>query len=310
MEKGVPASVHRLVEALERVLRGKPEAIRLSVVALLGRGHLLIEDVPGVGKTTLAQALSRALHLSFRRIQCTSDMTPSDLLGVSVFDPVRREFEFKPGPLFSQVVLVDEVNRTPPRTQSALLQALGEGRVSADHATFELPKPFFVVATQNPHELHGTYPLPESELDRFLLRISLGYPPRASEEEILRGEGGGGELARLEPVLEASEVEELQAAAAAVRVDPLIDRYILDLVEATRRSPELDLGASPRGALGLRRAAQGLALVAGRDFVVPDDVQEAALPVLAHRVVPRGAASRAAAEAVLRAMIGRIAVPT
>jgi MoxR-like ATPase len=277
--------VQKLQESIEGVLRGKPEAVKLALVCLLSEGHLLIEDVPGVGKTTLAHSLARAFSCSFHRIQFTSDLLPSDILGVSVFNQSNQTFEFRRGPIFANVVLADEINRTTPKTQSALLEAMSEGRVSVDNARYLLPRPFIVVATQNPIEHHGTYPLPESQLDRFLLRIRMGYPEGNAEKEILRQKNPRLKIETQEPVLSADEVLEAQAAVTQVRMDESLLDYIMAIIEATRRSEFLLIGASPRGSLALHRAAQALAFYEGRGYCIPDDIKRLVLPVLAHRVI-------------------------
>ena len=304
MTKGI----ERLIENVERVVRGKPQAIRLSVVCLLARGHLLIEDVPGVGKTTLASAIAHSIGCTFQRIQFTSDLLPSDILGVSIYEQERHAFVFKEGPLFHQLVLADEINRTTPRTQSALLEAMNEGQVSVDHHTYRLPHPFMVLATQNPHEFHGTYPLPESQLDRFLMRISIGYPDAAAEREIVTSRVTPEQL---DPVLSVEEVCAAQAAVDDVRVDPALLEYILEIVAATRRAPGVALGASPRAAKALYRATQALALAEGSDYVLPRYVKELAVPVLAHRLQLRGASAGDVRreEAVLAAILDEVAVP-
>jgi MoxR-like ATPase len=302
----------KIEERVARVVRGKPEAVRLAVQCLFAEGHLLIEDVPGVGKTTLALSLARSLGLSLQRIQFTSDLLPSDILGVSVFNAGSGAFEFKSGPIFNPIILADEINRSAPKTQSALLEAMAERQVSLDGVTRPLPRPFFVIATQNPHEQHGTYPLPESQKDRFLMRISMGYPDRGAEREILRDGIDVGSAEALEPAASPEEVLEGIQAAKAVRVEESLDEYILELVEETRRSPFLDWGVSPRGALALRRAAQSGAYCDGRDFVAPDDIKAAALPVLGHRVVLKsldGVPENEAAAKVVREILGRVAVP-
>ena len=268
--------IRRLEDNVSRALVGKPEAVRLAVVGLIARGHLLIEDVPGVGKTTLASALARSIGGGFQRIQFTSDMLPSDVLGVSVWEPKLSEFVFKPGPLFTNIVLADEINRTTPKTQSSLLEAMNEAQVSLDHSTYPLPRPFMVLATQNPREYEGTYPLPESQLDRFLLRIRIGYPEAADEKEVLRG-ALSPSPARLGPVLSIDEVLELQDAAEQVKAEESVLDYLVTLVTATRRSPLLALGVSPRGSLALLRAARARALTDGRSFLVPDDIKELAV---------------------------------
>jgi MoxR-like ATPase len=277
--------IAQLQRSIATVIKGKDEAIRLALIALLARGHLLIEDVPGVGKTTLAQALARSFNCSFHRIQFTSDLLPSDVIGLSVFNQTLQEFEFKPGPIFANIVLADEINRTTPKTQSALLEAMNEAQVTVDNRTHPLPQPFLVMATQNPIEHHGTYPLPESQLDRFLLRIRMGYPSRASEKEIIRNHRGTFSTAAIQPVMEARDVVAMQEAVERVRVDDALLDYALEIVERTRQLDQLSLGVSPRGAVMLRRAAQARAFSEGRDFCLPDDFKQLLLPVFAHRVL-------------------------
>ncbi len=297
--------LRRLEVSLNRSILGKPGVVRLAVVGLLARGHVLIEDAPGVGKTTLAAALARSIGGRFQRIQFTSDMLPSDILGVSVWQPDRAEFVFKQGPLFANIVLADEINRTTPKTQSSLLEAMNEAQVSIDHATYPLPRPFMVLATQNPREYEGTYPLPESQLDRFLLRIRIGYPGATDEKAILRG--GAAPPESVEPVLGADEVLALQGETERVRVDESVLDYLMALVAATRTSPLLSLGASPRGSRALLRAAQAAALADSRDYVVPDDIKQLAGPVLAHRVVPRTGALDG--DGAIRAIAQDVAIP-
>ena len=285
--------------------------VRLAVVGLVAKGHLLIEDVPGVGKTTLAAALARSIGAGFQRIQFTSDMLPSDVLGVAVYEPDKHEFVFKPGPIFTNIVLADEINRTTPKTQSSLLEAMNEAQISLDHTTHSLPRPFMVLATQNPLEHAGTFPLPESQLDRFLLRIRIGYPSEADERTILRG-AGSAVIDTLETVLDAADVVELQEAAELVRADDSVVDYVLSIVTATRRSRLLALGVSPRGSLALLRAARAHAMADGRDFLVPDDVKRLAVPALAHRVLLAGPAqdgAGAGAEAIIRAIVQDVPVP-
>ncbi len=277
--------IRQLQENIETVIRGKPEAIKLALVCVLAEGHLLIEDVPGVGKTTLAHSLARVFDCAFRRIQFTSDLLPSDIVGVSVYSQAGQTFEFRRGPIFANVVLADEINRTTPKTQSALLEAMNEGRVSVDNHTYPLPRPFMVIATQNPIEHHGTYPLPESQLDRFLMRIKMGYPENNAEKEILRQQNHQPNVAYLQPIMQAEEIIEAQSAAGRVRVDESLLDYIIAIVEATRQSEFLLIGASPRGSLALRRTAQALAYYEGRDYCIPDDIKRLVLPVLAHRVI-------------------------
>jgi MoxR-like ATPase len=281
----VLARLERLHESIVKVIRGKAEIVDALVAALIARGHVLVEDVPGVGKTTLAQALARSLDLEFHRIQFTSDTLPSDIIGISVYRQAGGDFEFMAGPLFANVVLADEINRAAPRTQSALLEAMSEHAVTVEKTRHLLPDPFLVVATQNPIESTGTYPLPESQLDRFLMRLSMGYPGRTEELELLRSGGTEPELERLTPVLTADEVRELQREVVAVHVSDALRLYLLEVVERTRSHEALSLGVSTRGSLAWQRCAQALALVRGRPFVIPDDLQETAELVLAHRVL-------------------------
>ena len=286
MTTATVGQITRLQDSIARVIRGKDEVIRLSIVALLAQGHLLIEDVPGVGKTTLAQALAHSFHCSFQRIQFTSDLLPSDVIGTSVYNQVEQQFEFKQGPIFANIVLADEINRTTPKTQSALLEAMNEAQVTVDNHTHKLPQPFMVLATQNPIEHHGTYPLPESQLDRFLLRIRMGYPSRESEREILRQyTGGRNAAAEVTPVMEAADVNMMQHAVEQVRVDDSLRDYAIEIVERTRQAEQLTLGVSPRGLLMLQRAAQARAFLENRDYCTPDDFKQLMLPVFAHRVV-------------------------
>jgi MoxR-like ATPase len=282
----------RLVEEVETVFHGRREVVRLAVAALLARGHILFEDVPGVGKTTLAHALARTLGLTFRRIQFTSDLLPSDVLGVSIFNPQTATFETRPGPIFTNVVLADEINRAPPRTQSGLLQAMQEGRVTIDDQTFELPQPFLVLATQNPLEHHGTYPLPESQLDRFLMRLTIGYPGEAEERRILMESASIAPLLeRLQAVLTPADVLFLQNEVERVRADPSLVDYLMEIVRRTRSGSAFRLGVSPRGSIALFRAARAHALTEGRTFLVPDDVKSVVIPCLAHRLLPTGVTS-------------------
>jgi MoxR-like ATPase len=272
-------------QSLRSIIRGNDEVVRLALVALLARGHLLIEGVPGVGKTTLAHALARALDCTFQRLQFTSDMLPSDVLGISIYSAVEQQFEFKPGPVFTNILLADEINRTTPKTQSALLEAMNEGQVTMDGHSHPLPQPFIVVATQNPVEHHGTYPLPESQLDRFLLRVRMGYPEAASEREILRSEVGAARLDDVKPVASGEDVMSMQQEATQVKVDDSLVDYALQIVKRTRESESLALGVSPRGALMLFRAAQAMAYLDARKFATPADFKSLAVPVFSHRVV-------------------------
>ena len=306
--------IGKLQQAIETVVKGKPEAVKLALVCLLAEGHLLIEDVPGVGKTTLAHSLARVFDCTFRRIQFTSDLLPSDILGVSVFSQTDQNFDFRRGPIFANVVLADEINRTTPKTQSALLEAMSEGSVSVDSKTYPLPRPFMVVATQNPIEHHGTYPLPESQLDRFLLRIKMGYPENGAEKDILRRRNRTADVELIQPVMRSEEVMEMQSLVAAVRVDESLLDYIMAIVEATRRSEFLMIGASPRGSLSLRRAAQAIAYFEGREYCIPDDIKRLVLPVLAHRVVVSSKYSSPykrseEAEAILAEILQSVEIP-
>src|SRR6266850_1441509 len=306
--------IELLQKAVEGVIRGKAEAVRLAIVTLLAGGHLLVEDVPGVGKTTLAHALARALDCSFQRIQFTSDLLPSDVIGLSVYDQTASHFEWKQGPVFANVVLADEINRTTPKTQSALLEAMAEGHVTVEGVTHALPQPFIVVATQNPIEHHGTYPLPESQLDRFMLRLRIGYPSIEDEKQILRDREYRDPLDDLRPVMTGAEIVELQRSVADVSVDDALVEYLMRIVAATRDSEMLDLGVSPRGTLSLFRAAQALALTEERSYCIPDDIKRLVLPVFAHRILvsTRFASSMRRseeAEAVLQEIMKTVSVP-
>jgi MoxR-like ATPase len=278
----------RLENELKKVIRGKDNIVRLALVSVLARGHLLIEGVPGVGKTTLAHALARALGCSFQRVQFTSDMLPSDIIGISVYSAAEQQFEFKRGPVFTNVLLADEINRTTPKTQSALLEAMNEGQVTVDAHCYRLPQPFLVVATQNPVEHHGTYPLPESQLDRFLMRVRMGYPDSDAERQILRAEAGAAQLENLQPVLCGTDVLEMQHVVTQVEVDDSLVNYALEIVRRTRQHDKLILGVSPRGSQMLYRAAQAMAFLDGRGFCVPEDFKPIVVPVFAHRVAMQG----------------------
>ena len=314
MTTATSSHLAQLQRSVASVVKGKEEAIQLSIITLLARGHLLIEDVPGVGKTTLAQALARSFNCSFQRVQFTSDMLPSDVIGVSVFNPSRQEFEFKQGPIFANIVLADEINRTTPKTQSALLEAMNEAQVTMDNHTHPLPQPFLVLATQNPIEHHGTYPLPESQLDRFLMRIRMGYPSRESEKVIIRNGAGHSPVDEIQPVMDAADVLAMQEQVSQVRVDDSLLDYALEVIERTRQSEQLSLGVSPRGAVMLHRAAQGRAFLDGRDYCLPDDFKRLILPVFAHRVVVSSRyvstqKKSAQAEAILSEILDSIRVP-
>ncbi len=302
-----PEKLRQLEAAIEASLRGKPEVVRMAVVCLLARGHLLIEDVPGVGKTTLAQSLARAVDCQWRRVQFTSDLLPSDVLGVTIYNAQEREFEFRPGPVFTNFLLADEINRTTPKTQSALLEAMNEQQVSVDGRSMPLPEPFMVIATQNPVEHHGTYPLPESQLDRFLMRVRIGYPDAGAEREIIR-QAGPAHGGATPCVLTRAELSELQDAVTQVRVDDAIVDYILAIVERTRHHEGLTLGVSPRGSQALYRAAQASAMAEGRMFAIPDDVKGLAPQVLGHRITcarPAGLSG----ERVIAQILGETVVP-
>lgn len=280
--------IQKLINNIQSAVIGKPEAVKLAIVALLSSGHLLIEDQPGVGKTSLAKALAKSLDVQFTRLQFTPDMLPSDILGSSVFLPNLGQFDFRRGPIFTNVLLADEINRTTPRTQSALLEAMNEGQVSIEGATHQLAQPFFVLATQNPFESEGTFPLPENQLDRFALCISIGYPDMEVERRILSQHREGQPVDRLQSVINAKELAALQEEVRAVKVDDTIANYLLQIVSATRTHPELTLGVSTRGALTYYRTAQSLALVEGRNYMTHDDVKQLAIPALAHRVICKG----------------------
>ncbi len=308
------ARIDDLQAAVETVIKGKPEAVRLAIVTLIAGGHLLVEDVPGIGKTTLAHALARALDCAFQRIQFTSDLLPSDVIGLSVFNQHKGVFEWKPGPIFANVVLADEINRTTPKTQSALLEAMAEGHVTVEGFTHPLPSPFIVIATQNPIEHHGTYPLPESQLDRFMLRLRIGYPDSEDEKRILRDRERAEPLDALRAVMSGEDIRELQRSVTEVSVDDALVDYLMRIVSATRDTEMLDLGVSPRGTLSLFRAAQALALTEERAYCVPDDIKRLVVPVFAHRVVVSSRFSSSLrrseeAEAVLREIMKTVSVP-
>ena len=303
-----------LQAAIERVIKGKAETVKFAVAALLAKGHLLIEDVPGIGKTTLSNALARALDLSFQRIQFTSDLLPSDVVGVSIYNQRTGNFEWKPGAIFSNIVLADEINRATPKTQSALLEAMAEEQVTIEGVTRPLPLPFMVIATQNPAEHHGTYPLPESQLDRFMMRLHIGYPTLEDERKILRDRESRNPLEFVRPVMSEADVTELQRLAAEVRVDDALVGYLLEIVELTRKSDQLELGISPRGTIALFRSAQSLALIEGRDFCTPDDIKRLIMPCFAHRIIVNSRTSGAKqkmreAEQILRDILLKVSVP-
>ena len=308
----VSALFDALLHNVERVIQGKREQIRLALVCLFAEGHLLIEDVPGVGKTSLAKALARSIAASANRIQFTPDLLPSDVLGVAVWNRATNEFEFRPGGVFAHVVLADEINRASPKTQSALLESMEERQVTVDARTYPLPRPFLVIATQNPVELEGTYPLPEAQLDRFLMRVPMGYPSRDAEVAILDTQGvSHGRAELLDPVATAADVVAAADAIASIHVAPALQAYIVDLVDATRRHPDLALGVSPRGALALQRASRAFAATAARDYVIPDDVKTLAPSVLEHRMIlgPEAELRGTTTSDVVRAVLAAIPVP-
>lgn len=312
MNNSAHANIESLIDSVSKVLLGKRETVKLAITALVAQGHLLIEDAPGVGKTSLAKAIAMSTHCEYKRLQFTPDLLPSDILGTSVYLPQSGDFEFREGPVFTNILLADEINRTTPRTQSALLEAMSEFQVSVDGETYPLKRPFFVLATQNPHEFEGTYPLPENQLDRFMLRIEIGYPALEVEKAILAAHKSGEPLDSLKPCLSVEELIEIQQEVKNIRIDDSINDYILELIHATREHPELALGVSTRGAITMMRALQAYALVNGREFVIPDDVKDLAIPVLAHRVVVKGIlreTSRDRAVSIISGLLSSIAVP-
>ncbi|MCG3205374.1 MAG: hypothetical protein KCHDKBKB_02094 [Elusimicrobia bacterium] len=304
---------HQIIENVEKVLLGKPEVVRLSVACFLAEGHLLIDDIPGVGKTTLALSLAKSIGASFQRIQFTSDLLPSDMLGVSVYNQKIQNFEFKPGPLFHSLVLADEINRASPKTQSALLESMQERQVSIDGQTHPLPRPFFVIATQNPHEHQGTFPLPESQLDRFMMQLNLGYPSAEAEASILRGDSFSSRTQLLDPVGTVLDFQKEIERVRGIKVDESLDRYMVSIAQATRSSATIEMALSPRGTLALRRAAQAYAATQDRDYVVPDDIKAVSGPVIAHRLRLRGANyngnSALAAHQVVHEILNQIPIP-
>ncbi|HEX6124064.1 MAG TPA: MoxR family ATPase [Pyrinomonadaceae bacterium] len=308
------AKIRQLQEAVESVIRGKSETVKYALVALFAKGHLLIEDVPGIGKTTLASAIAKALDLSIQRVQFTSDLLPSDVIGISIFNQQTGDFEWKSGPIFSNIVLADEINRATPKTQSALLEAMAEEQVTVEGVSRQLPLPFMVIATQNPSEHHGTYPLPESQLDRFMLRLHMGYPSFEDERRILRDREHVNPLELVEAILSQTDILELQEQVTRVRVDAALVDYLLEIVDATRKSEVVELGISPRGALALFRSAQALALVEGRDFCIADDIKRLVTPCFAHRLIigarSAGLKNRTReAEQILQEILQKITVP-
>ncbi|PYP88505.1 MAG: ATPase [Candidatus Angelobacter sp. Gp1-AA117] len=314
IQSSIGSRATALEKSLRKIIRGNDEVIRLAMVAVLAHGHLLIEGVPGVGKTTLAHAMARALDCQFQRIQFTSDMLPTDVLGISLYSAMEQQFEFKRGPIFTNIMLADEINRTTPKTQSALLEAMNEGQITIDGHSHPLPQPFLVIATQNPVEHHGTYPLPESQLDRFLLRVHMGYPQASSEREILRAEAGAARLDAVEPVASGADVLAMQDEVTRVKVDDSLVDYALEIVRCTRQSEALSLGVSPRGSLMLYRAAQAMAYLDGRMFATPADFKSLAVPVFSHRVVVNARYSSTLkkteqAETIIREILNSVHVP-
>jgi MoxR-like ATPase len=304
--------VAELESNIGQVVLGKSEVVRLCVVALLSGDHVLLEDVPGVGKTLIGKALAKSISAAFCRIQFTADLLPSDITGGNVFNPQTGQFVYTRGPIFGHIILADEINRTPPRTQSALLEAMSDGQVTVDGQTYPLPEPFMVIATQNPFEFEGTYPLPESQLDRFLLRIAVGYPDRDDELQVLASHRVGEPIEKLQPVLDAAQIVALQHTVRQVAMEDSINAYLLDIVDATRRCEELRVGVSTRGALCLYRASQALALMENRDYVIPDDVKRLAVPVLSHRVIAKGylqGSHRQMLEKVISRLVDEVSVP-
>jgi len=303
----------KIISEVDKVLLGKPHVVRLAVTCFLAEGHLLIDDIPGVGKTTLALALAKAIGGRFQRVQFTSDLLPSDVIGVSVYSQKEQRFEYKAGPLFNNIVLADEINRASPKTQSALLEAMQEGQISVETQTFNLPRPFFVIATQNPHEHHGTFPLPESQLDRFLMRLNLGYPDQQTEAAILRGDSVARRSDRISAITDPQAVMDATAKIRTIQVETSVDEYMVQIATVTRKSPLIDLGLSPRGTLALRRAAQAYAFTDGRDFVIPDDVKAVVIAVIAHRIRLRGhfnGNALQAGDALLLELLNQVPVPT
>ncbi len=309
-----PEKLEQLQETIGKVIKGKSKVVKLALVALLAKGHLLIEDVPGIGKTTLANALARALNLSFQRVQFTSDLLPSDVIGISIFNQRSGEFEWKAGPIFSNIVLADEINRATPKTQSSLLEAMAEKQVTYEGISRPLPLPFMVVATQNPSEHHGTYPLPESQLDRFMLRLDIGYPSKSDEREILRDREKVNPLDFVKPILSEADILEMQTNASDVRVDDSLVDYLLTIVEQTRQDNAIELGISPRGTLSLFNSAQALALIEGRDYCIADDIKRLVVPCFAHRLIVSSQYSKMSkqtneAEQVLKDILKKVEVP-
>jgi MoxR-like ATPase len=294
---------------MESVIRGKGNAVKMAIVSLLGKGHLLIEDVPGVGKTTLAFTIAKAISCSFQRIQFTSDLLPTDIIGVNIYNPDSREFEFRPGPIFTNIVLADEINRTNPKTQSALLEAMNERRVSVERKTYTLPEPFMVIATQNPHEYHGTFPLPESQMDRFMMHIKLGYPEKEYEKEVILAQSRLEEIESMEPVISSREILRMQKEVDTVMIEDSLLDYLMSVITETRRNDKIRLGVSPRGAQFLLKVARAMAYFEGRDYIVPGDIKEPAALVLGHRVILKTKTYISDADKLIEEILDKLPVP-
>lgn len=312
--KETSGAIRAIEENIGSVILGKEDVVRLAIAGLLAKGHLLIEDVPGIGKTTLARAIAKSIDCTFQRIQFTNDLLPSDIVGVTIYNQHTHQFEFKSGPIFANVVLADEINRTTPKTQSCLLEAMNDLQVSVDGTTYPLPRPFLVLATQNPVEFHGTYPLPESQLDRFLLKIRMGYPPTEDEKKMITGQRVTAPVDGLQPVIKAEDVCAIQKLVLTVRMEKTLVDYLMEIVDATRHSPAIELGVSPRGAMTFFRASQARALVMGRDYCVPDDIKKLAIPCLSHRIIPvarleTDGPRMEVAERAISDILNRISVP-
>jgi MoxR-like ATPase len=306
------SKISKVINNLEKVIIGKKEVIKLALTSLFAGGHLLIEDVPGTGKTTLALGIAKSIGGIFRRIQFTSDLLPSDIIGVTIYSQKNESFEFKPGPIFANIVLADEINRTTPKTQSALLESMNENQVTVDNKTYPLPKPFMVIATQNPLEIYGTYPLPESQLDRFMMRIKMGYPPSDKEKEIILSHKFSRPLDNISAVINPEDVLEIQKRIKNVKISNELMDYIVEIIKRTRSSDLIKIGASPRASILFSRACQAYAFVNGRDYVIPDDIKTLAIPILVHRLIPKGKISdgrREEVEDIIRDIISRITVP-
>jgi len=294
---------------MESVIKGKSNAVKMAIVNLLAKGHLLIEDVPGVGKTTLAFTIAKAINCSFQRIQFTSDLLPTDIIGVHIYNPDSREFEFRPGPIFTNIVLADEINRTNPKTQSALLEAMNDRRVSVERKTYRLPEPFMVIATQNPFEYHGTFPLPESQLDRFMMHIKLGYPEKEYEKQVILAQSRLDTIETMEPVISSSEIMRMQKEVETVRIEDSLLNYLMSVVTETRRNDKIRLGVSPRGSQFLLRVARAMAYYEGRDYIVPGDMKEPAASVLGHRIILKTKTYISDADKVIEEILDKIPVP-